>query len=64
MYRTYENPFELQDMLEEKKTEFRTRLESGEDIEDLIDLAIDIEDLEQRINFAWQDDEYDCDYGY
>lgn len=62
MYRRYENPFELQDLLEEKKAEFQARKEAGEDMEDLIDLAIDIEDLEQRINFAWQDDEYDSDY--
>lgn len=62
MYRRYENPFELQDLLEEKESEYHARLAAGEDMENLIDLAIDIEDLRQRINFAWQDDEYDAEY--
>lgn len=62
MYRRYEDPFKLEDELKEKRAEYTRRMEAGADVEDLIDLAIDINDLEQRINFAWQDDEYDAEY--
>lgn len=64
MYRQYENPFTLQDQLEEKRREYKARVEAGEDVEDLIDLSIEINELEERVNFAWQDDEYDSDYDY
>lgn len=61
MYRSYENPHSLEDQLKEMQAEFQRRYESGEDLEDLIDISISIEDLKQRINFAWQDDEYDSE---
>lgn len=59
MYRQYENPYDLNKYLCELEAEFDTRLEEGESLEDLIDLAEDIATLKERINFAWQDDEYD-----
>lgn len=62
MYRQYEDPYKLEQQLKEKREEYSRRMEAGEDIENLIDLAIDINDLEQRVNFAWQDDEYDSEY--
>jgi hypothetical protein len=62
MYRSYEDPFKLQDLLDEKRREYSSRMEAGEDVEVLMDLAIEINDLEQRVNFAWQDDEYDAEY--
>lgn len=62
MYRRYEDPFKLQDMLAEKRAEYTSRMDAGADAYELIELAIEINDLEQRVNFAWQDDEYDCDY--
>ena len=65
MYRQYENPYELNKYLCELEAEFDTRFENGESLEDLIDLAEDIATLKERINFAWQDQEYDeinCDY--
>lgn len=62
MYRRYEDPFKLQDMLAEKRAEYVARMDAGADAYELIELAIEINDLEQRVNFAWQDDEYDCDY--
>ena len=65
MYRQYENPYELNKYLCELEAEYDTRLEEGESAEDLIDLVIDIETLKDRINFAWQDNEYECDnYDY
>ena len=59
MYRQYENPYELNKYLCELEAEFDTRFENDESLEDLIDLAEDIATLKERINFAWQDDEYD-----
>lgn len=65
MYRQYENPYELNKYLCELEAEYQTAVENDEDVETLIDLQIDIEVLKDRINFAWQDDEYDCDnYDY
>ena len=65
MYRQYENPYKLNKYLCELEAEYQTAIENDEDAEGLIDLQIDIETLKERINFAWQDDEYDCDnYDY
>lgn len=61
MYRTYRNPFTLEDQLAEKRAEYKAAVEAGADAEDLMDLSMDINELEQEVNFAWQDDEYDCD---
>lgn len=54
IYRQYENPWELEDQLAEAKK----RLAENPDDEDL---AFDVHELEERVNFAWQDDEYDND---
>ena len=62
MYRQYENPYRLNKYLCELEAEFQTRIEEGEDLDNLIELAIDIATLKERVNFAWQDDEYDSIY--
>lgn len=67
MYRQYENPYELENRLEKLKKELHKAYAMGVDTEDLIDLHMEIADLKDRINFAWQDDEYDGydgNYGY
>lgn len=56
MYRQYEDPYVLEQKLAELK-EQRTHNPEDED------LAIEIHELEERINFAWQDDEYESE-GY
>lgn len=58
MYRQYENPHTLEEQLKELQAQYAA--ETDEDV--LIDLAQEIEELKERINFAWQDDEYDSDY--
>lgn len=58
MYRQYENPWDLEEQLQELE-------EIYADNRDDIDLYQEICELKDRINFAWQDDEYDhdsCDY--
>lgn len=57
IYRQYENPWKLEQQLEELKNQYCTAVEEGADENLLINLAIDIAELEERINFAWQDDE-------
>ena len=55
MYRQYENPHTLEAQL----TEAKQRLAENPYDEDLVN---EVAELNERINFAWQDDEYDCDY--
>lgn len=63
MYRQYEDPMKLEKMLEEVKSELETAKTKNPDDDDrLIDLYNEIESLKERINFAWQDDEYDEQY--
>lgn len=50
MYRQYENPY----LLEKRLAELKEQRKHNPNDEDL---AIEINDLEQRINIAWQDDE-------
>lgn len=58
MYRQHENPNRLEKQLERLKEEYCTAVEKNADEDTLINLQMDIEDLEERINLAWQDDEY------
>lgn len=58
MYRQYENPHMLEDMLAELKME----LQNEKDEDTIINLQIEIAELNDRINFAWHDDEYDSQY--
>lgn len=55
MYRQYENPRALEERLEEVKR----RLAKNPDDEDLCN---EVAELKERINFAWQDEEYDSNY--
>ena len=56
MYRQYEDPYKLEQRLKELQAEAKQRPDDE-------DLALEIHELKERINFAWQDDEYYCD-GY
>lgn len=66
MNRQYEDPRALTRVLDEKKEryeEMRREVERGNlDEEDLIDAYLDIQELEDRVNFAWQDEEFEEDY--
>lgn len=55
IHRQYENPRTLEDMLEDAKH----RLAENPYDEDL---ANEVAELKERVNFAWQDEEYDEDY--
>lgn len=56
MFRQYENPHALEKQLKELKNEYSRALENNAGEETLISLKINIEELEERINFAWQDE--------
>ena len=63
MYRQYENPYTVQKMLEQAQREYdKAKQEQPDDIDLLIDLANEVESLRERVNFAWQDEEYDENY--
>lgn len=63
LYRRYEDPYKIQSMLEEARAEYNREINRGTDPEDLVDLVIWIGELEERLNFAWQDDEA-AEFGY
>lgn len=54
MYRQYENPFDLEDELKEAKKRL------AEDPEN-VNLALEVEDLKDRIRFAWDDNEAEAE---
>lgn len=55
MYRSYEDPYQIQKELDEARAE----LEETTDEDSWIAINQDIAELEERLNHAWQDDEYD-----
>ena len=63
MYRAYENPYKVKKMLEQARADLEEAIARGADPEDLIYLHEDVAILEERLNFAWQDDEAEME-GY
>lgn len=57
IYRQYEDPYALEKLLEERKEELKKAYALGADPYELQDLQLEIHELEERVNFAWQDDE-------
>lgn len=55
MYRQYEKPNTLKEALTNLKREYKLALENNADEEMLISLHDSIEDLEERLNLAYQD---------
>ena len=60
MYRQYEDPRKLEKMLQDAERRLSDAQASGiDDWDMLIDLQLEVEELRDRVNFAWQDEEYD-----
>ena len=62
MYRQYENPHGLEERLaklQEKFAALPSPDEDGFDMDECVDLHEEIEELKERINFAYADAEYD-----
>lgn len=56
MYRQYEDPYEIERKLERAEIEMQEAIAIGDE-QMQIDLAQEIAELNDRLNFAWQDDE-------
>ena len=63
MYRQYEDPYKVQRMLDEARDQLELAKANEEDEDLIISLHEDVAILEERLNFAWQDDEAAC-YGW
>ena len=64
MDRQYENPRTLEKELADKKAEYEALSKQGLlDAEQEADFYLEISELEERVNFAWQDEEYDMQQG-
>ncbi|MBO5969945.1 MAG: hypothetical protein J6S14_15765 [Clostridia bacterium] len=61
MYRQYENPHTLEARLKNLQARRAALTLSPETEVELMDLDIEIHELKERINFAWQDDEADSE---
>ena len=63
MFRQYEDPRKLETMLAEARAALEVA-KNDPDYEglDLVYLYEDVASLEERVNFAWQDEEYDENY--
>ena len=62
MHRRYEDPRKLEERLAELKEQRHEAYVLGADVYELEDIELEIAELKERINFAWQDEEYDEDY--
>lgn len=63
MYRQYENPYKLEIELEKAKKNLKICLELGAE-DSIIFWQQKVEELKERVNFAWQDEEYDMEVNY
>lgn len=61
-YRQYEDPRALEKELKEKKELLEKAQNEGADEDTLVELHDQVEDLEQRVNIAWQDEEFDMEH--
>ena len=52
MFRLYENPRALEKSLRDAKERLRQDTDN-------VELAMYVDELEQRVNFAWQDEEWE-----
>ena len=63
MYRNYENPKKLQRMINEAKHRYDDyKLNYPDDIDRLIDRKLELDELYDRLRFAYDDEEYDEEY--
>ena len=61
MFRSYEDPWKLEDELEAARARLEEAKQSDDD-DAIVWAANEVHELEERVNFAWQDQEYDEQY--
>lgn len=59
MHRQYEDPRTLEECLRDAEARLQAARDRGAGFDELLDLKDDVDDLKERINFAWQDQEAD-----
>lgn len=62
MYRRYENPGEVQELLRIAEAAYEKAIAEGADDDRLFDLYGDVLDLKDRLRFAWADQEEEENY--
>ncbi len=58
MYRQHENSCKLEKEFKKLKEEYQNTVNEDADEDTLISLHFQIEDMRERLNFAYQDEEY------
>ena len=61
MFRSYEDPWKLEDELAAARARLEEAMQ-GDDDDAIMWATLEVQELEERVNFAWQDDEYDEAY--
>lgn len=59
MYRQYEDPYQIERLIEAAEIEMQEAV-ARDDEDRQIALAEELAELNDRLNFAWQDDEEEC----
>ena len=57
MYRSYENPYHVEEMLRTAERRLSDLRAAGARPDELLDAEMDVNELRERANFAWQDEE-------
>ena len=63
VYRMYEDPYKIEHLLYDARIELEEAKQNCKDEEYIMLLSETVEELEERLNFAWQDDEAEIE-GY
>lgn len=58
MYRQYEDPYQIERLIERAEIDMQEAIAMGDE-DAQISIAEELAELNDRLNFAWQDDEYD-----
>ena len=60
MYRQYEDPYEIEKLIERAEIEMQEAIAMNDE-DAHICIAQELAELNDRLNYAWQDDEYDSE---
>ena len=60
MYRQYEDPYEIEKLIERAEIEMQEAIAMNDE-DAQISIAQESAELNDRLNYAWQDDEYDSE---
>lgn len=61
MYRQYEDPYEIERLIEQAEIEMQEAVAMGDESRQMF-IAEELAELHDRLNFAWQDDEDESEW--